>query len=68
MKNRAKTSKQIKEQGADFLKNKPELAEAMRIFDVSSRQYKIATEATGYSTETSANPKSGVIQGSYFMS
>lgn len=66
MKNRAKISKQIKDRATDFLRSKPELAKAMRIFDISSKQYRIATEVTGFSTETSTNPKSGVMQGSYF--
>lgn len=65
MKNRSKTSKQIVAKTTDFLKQKPELAKAMRLFDVSIKQYRIATEATNFSTEISANPKSGILQGSY---
>jgi hypothetical protein len=68
MKNRTKTSKQVVDQTTEFLEKRPELAEAMRLFEVSSKQYRMATEATNFSTEVSANPKLGVLQGSYFNS
>jgi hypothetical protein len=68
MKNRSKISKKIVSQTTQFLTKKPELAKAMRLFDISSKQYQIATEATHFSTEVSANPKLAVLQGSYLNS
>ena len=53
---RSKLAQKIKTNSEQFLKKNPELAKALRLFDVSYERYKIATEQGYFYTDTSTSP------------
>ena len=59
MEKRGKESQRISSQTSQFLKKNPEIAKALRIFDMSFERYRMATEVTNFITDASTNPKSG---------
>lgn len=44
----AKSAQKIKSGSETFLKKNPEIAKALRLFDVAYERYKLATEQQGY--------------------
>ncbi len=53
---RAKLAQKIKGNSEEFLKKNPEIAKALRLFDVSYERYKIATEQGYFYTDISTSP------------
>ena len=53
---RSKLAQKIKTNSEQFLKKNPELAKALRLFDVSYERYKIATEQGYFYTDISTSP------------
>lgn len=53
---RAKLAQKIKGNSEEFLKKNPEIAKALRLFDVSYERYKIATEQGYFYTDVSTSP------------
>jgi hypothetical protein len=53
---RAKLAQKIKKNSEEFLKKNPEIAKALRLFDVSYERYKIATEQGYFYTDVSTSP------------
>ena len=53
---RAIIAKKIKENSAKFLKKNPDIAKALRLFDLSYERYKLATEQSYFYTDTSTSP------------
>lgn len=59
---RAKIAQKINTDAKRFLEQNPEIAQALRVFDVSYEQYRSATEQIRVHTESSTNPKSVLRQ------
>ena len=53
---RSKIAQKIKGNSEEFLKKNPEIAKALRLFDVSYERYKIATEQGYFYTDVSTSP------------
>jgi hypothetical protein len=53
---RSKLAQKIKGNSEEFLKKNPEIAKALRLFDVSYERYKIATEQGYFYTGISTSP------------
>lgn len=53
---RSKLAQKIKGNSEEFLKKNPEIAKALRLFDVSYERYKIATEQGYFYTDVSTSP------------
>ncbi|MDP1706446.1 MAG: hypothetical protein Q8L36_01335 [bacterium] len=53
---RSKLAQKIKGNSEEFLKKNPEIAKALRLFDVSYERYKIATEQGYFYTDISTSP------------
>lgn len=53
---RSKLAKKLKANSQEFLKKNPEIAKALRLFDVSYERYKMATEQSYFYTDTSTSP------------
>lgn len=53
---RIKLAQKIKGNSEEFLKKNPEIAKALRLFDVSYERYKIATEQGYFYTDISTSP------------
>lgn len=53
---RSKLAQKIKTNSEQFFKKNPEIAKALRLFDVSYERYKIATEQGYFYTDTSTSP------------
>jgi len=56
MEKRKRQLEQIERKTSQFLEGNPEIAKALKLFDVSFEQYRMATEATNFSTDASTNP------------
>ena len=52
---RSKLAQKIKGNSEEFLKKNPEIAKALRLFDVSYEHYKIATEQGYFYTDISTS-------------
>lgn len=53
---RSKLAQKIRGNSEEFLKKNPEIAKALRLFDVSYERYKIATEHGYFYTDISTSP------------
>lgn len=53
---RFKLAQKIKANSEEFLKKNPEIAKALRLFDVSYERYKTATEQEYFYTDISTSP------------
>lgn len=53
---RSKLAQKIKTNSQEFLKKNPEIAKALRLFDVSYERYKMATEQGYFYTDISTSP------------
>jgi len=53
---RAIIAKKIKANSVKFLKKNPDIAKALRLFDLSYERYKLATEQSYFYTDTSTSP------------
>lgn len=53
---RPRLAQKIKANSEQFFKKNPEIAKALRLFDVSYERYKIATEQGYFYTDTSTSP------------
>ena len=53
---RSKLAQKIKGNSEEFLKKNPEIAKALRLFDVSYERYKMATEQGYFYTDISTSP------------
>lgn len=53
---RSKLAQKIKGNSEEFLKKNPEIAKALRLFDVSYERYKMATEQGYFYTDIATSP------------
>ncbi len=53
---RSKLAQKIRRNSEEFLKKNPEIAKALRLFDVSYERYKTATEQGYFYTDISTSP------------
>ena len=58
---RSKLAQEIKTNSEQFFKKNPEIAKALRLFDVSYERYKIATEQGYFYTDISTSPSKSAV-------